>query len=37
MSTNEKSAEDVADKRVALMEEIKKEKYSYIEITDMDK
>ena len=37
MSNNEKSTEEKADKRKELIEEIKKEKYSYIEITDKDR
>ena len=37
MSDNKRSAEEIADERVVLIEEINKEKYSYIEITDMDK
>ena len=36
MSNNEKSTKEIADKRKELIEKIKKEKYSYIEITDKD-
>ena len=37
MSNNETSEEEIAEKREELLEEIKKTKYSYIEITDKDK
>ena len=37
MSNTEKSAEEIEDKRKELIDEIFKEKYSYIEITDKDK
>ena len=37
MSNNEKSAEEMAEKRKVFIEDINKDKYSYIEITDMDK
>ena len=37
MTENENSMETNEDKREALIEEIKKTKYSYIEITDKDK